>query len=115
MALTINDDYDGAILIVRPAGRLDTTTAKSLETHLSSHITDGQIQIVIDLAQVDYVSSYGLRVILIIAKKLMPHGQAFALCNLSENVHSVFEVSGFGKILKIKPSLGEAVSAVSTV
>lgn len=113
MALTISDDYNETTLIVRPVGRLDTTTAKTLENHLTDHISDGQTQIVIDLEKVDYVSSYGLRVILIIAKKLMPHGQSFALCNLSDNVFSVFEVSGFGKILKIKNSLDEALAAIS--
>lgn len=113
MALEIVDRYDGSVLIVQPFGRIDTTTAKTLEEHLSSHIEHGQTQIVLDFEKVDYVSSLGLRVMLIIAKKLMPAKRSLALCNLSDDVNNIFQISGFGKVLAIKEKVPDAVSAVA--
>ena len=85
-------------------------TAKTFETHLASHIGKGQKRIVVDLAAVDYISSYGLRVFLLTAKQLRSDKRAFVLCRLTPDVSKIFQISGFDKILAIRETVEDAVA-----
>ena len=60
--LTIDDERHGDALVLHLTGRLDTATSKSLDDHITLNVARGQRTIVLDLAKIDYVSSYGLRV-----------------------------------------------------
>jgi anti-anti-sigma factor len=113
MSLSIADELQGETLIVRLQGRLDTLTAKSFETHLASHIGRGQKRLIVDLGQVDYISSYGLRVFLLTAKQLRADRLGFILCRLTPDVQKIFQISGFDKILVIQPTLEGAVAMAS--
>ena len=113
MALSIADDQQGTAVVVGLSGQLDTLTAKSFETHLASHIARGQTRIIVDLAEVNYVSSYGLRVFLLTAKQLRNDRRAFTICRLTPEVARIFKISGFDKILTIHETLGDAVAFAS--
>src|SRR5262249_40585812 len=113
MSLSISDDHQGAAVVVRLVGQLDTLTAKSFETHLAAHIAGGQKRLIVDLAAVNYVSSYGLRVFLLTAKQLRSDRRAFTLCRLTPDVMRIFKVSGFDKILTIHETLDGAVAFAS--
>jgi anti-anti-sigma factor len=65
-------------------------------------------KIAICFNEIDYISSAGLRVVLMAGKKLMSLNGKLALVNMPEKVFSVFKMSGFDKILKIYPSLEES-------
>ena len=54
----------------------------------------------LDLGRLDYISSAGLRVVLIAAKRLKSVGGALVLCTLNPSVREVFEISGFASILE---------------
>ena len=62
MSLSIDDEIHGPAVVVRLSGQLDTLTAKPFESHLAERIGQSQKRIIVDLAEVSYVSSYGLRV-----------------------------------------------------
>jgi anti-sigma B factor antagonist len=113
MSLSIADEFQGEALVVRLQGRLDTLTAKSFETHLAGHIGRGQKRIIVDLGDVDYISSYGLRVFLLTAKQLRADRLGFILCRLSQDVQKIFQISGFDKILVIRPTVEDAVITAS--
>lgn len=81
-------------------GRLDTTTAPTLEQELDDTI-DAVEDLVLDFAALDYISSAGLRVILK-AQKIMNAKGAMKIVNVNETIMEVFEITGFVDILTIE-------------
>lgn len=102
MELTTKDD--GGITIVMPIGRVDTSTAKAFEEGVMGIANN---KIVISFGQISYISSAGLRVVLMLGKKLGASGGKLALTDMSPNILNVFKMSGFDKILKICENLEE--------
>jgi anti-anti-sigma factor len=83
------------IVAVAPAGRIDTTTAPALEKHLIGLLAAGERLIVVDFAGVDYISSAGLRVMLLLARRLRDAGGRLGLCGMGDAVRQVFQLAGF--------------------
>ena len=110
MSLSMSDEMHGPAVVVRLSGQLDTLTAKPFESHLVKQIAEGQKRIIVDLGEVNYVSSYGLRVFLLTAKQLRSDRRAFILCRLTPEVKKIFRISGFDKILAICETLEDAVA-----
>ena len=84
-------------LTIALVGRLDTTTAPQLETEIKSSLDDVD-SLVLDFEKLEYVSSAGLRVILM-AQKLMGKKNGMNLKNVSANIMEVFDITGFSDIL----------------
>ena len=103
----------GRILVVEIDGRIDGTSASDLESAITSAISDADQGMICDLSGAPYVSSAGLRVILIVAKRLLKQNAMFSVCGLSANVAEVFRVSGFSKIIDIYQSRDEALAETS--
>jgi len=97
----IQEDVLGETTILSPRGRIDSATAKVFEERLTRTMNDGRGSVIVDFQGLDYISSAGLRVVLIAAKLAKPKGRKFMLCGLKPAVHEVFAVSGFTKILTI--------------
>ncbi len=98
------------VLVVE--GRIDSGTSAELEKKLIALIdTDGVKDIVMDFSAMDYISSAGLRVLLMVAKKAGKLGGKVVLAGLSANVREVFDISGFSNIFSIFASQEEAVKA----
>ena len=91
-------------------GRIDTVAAPMLEQAINRAIEGGERKILLDLADVPYISSGGLRVLLATAKKLKSPGDRYGLCCLSADVHKVIRLAGFTSIFPIYPSEGEALA-----
>ncbi|MCD6292081.1 MAG: STAS domain-containing protein [Deltaproteobacteria bacterium] len=91
-------------------GRMDAITATEFTTQLESWIEEKQKNFTIDCSQLDYISSAGLRAILIIAKKVRALDGQLQLAALQESVQTVFEISGFDKIIPIFASLDDAAT-----
>jgi anti-sigma B factor antagonist len=87
-------------LNVAISGRIDTTTAPALETELKGSF-DSCESLVLDFAEVEYISSAGLRVLLS-AQKVMSKKGGMKLINVSEDIMEIFEVTGFSDILTIE-------------
>jgi stage II sporulation protein AA (anti-sigma F factor antagonist) len=68
-------------------------------------------RLVIDLAQLDYVSSSGLRVFLLAAKRLQATNGKLTLCGLQDHIQQVFDLAGFSSILSIYGSRDEAIKS----
>ncbi len=111
--LTITDTEEAGATIVRPAGKLDTLTAKSFETHLQSHIDGHEGPLLVDMSAIDYVSSFGLRSILIAAKKLAPFGRKFVLFAPNASVRDILRVSGFLKIVTVVDDKQTALAEIA--
>ena len=98
--MTINMERNEANLTVSLEGRLDTSTAPKLETELKTALKGVQ-NLTIDLAELAYVSSAGLRVLLSTQKVMNRQGE-MTVRNASDAVMEIFEVTGFVDILNIE-------------
>jgi anti-anti-sigma factor len=102
------------ITILMPRGRIDAAGVRPLETELGEHLAAGRIHLLIDLSQVVYVSSVGLRMCLTTLRKARRHGGGLILCNLNERVLEVFKLAGFDRVLHIVSTREEAESALAS-
>ena len=98
--MTITTTRNGSALTLQLEGRLDTTTSPQLEAELSASL-DGVKQLTLDLQQLAYLSSAGLRVILGAHKRMNKQGQ-MVVRHVNETIMEVFEVTGFVDILTIE-------------
>ncbi|MBQ7715767.1 MAG: STAS domain-containing protein [Clostridia bacterium] len=81
-------------------GRLDTVTASDLDSELKG-VIDGLEELVFDLSGLDYISSAGLRVLLV-AQKTMSRQGSMRVCGVNETIMEIFDVTGFSDILTIE-------------
>ena len=102
--MEIREERSEGALVVAPVGRVDSNTAGELERRLLSRLAAGERQLVIDLADVEYISSAGLRVLLLALNKLKAAGGRLALCSMGQSVREVFELAGFTAIFIIEAS-----------
>ena len=98
--MTINKQQNGTELTLALSGRLDTVTAPELEKALRPDLDEAQ-SLTLDLKELDYVSSAGLRVILT-AHKAMAGKGGMKVKNVNDIVREVFDVTGFADILDIE-------------
>ena len=91
---------NGAELNLAVEGRLDTTTAPQLEAELKQSIS-GVETLVLDFANLEYLSSAGLRVLLA-AQKVMNKQGEMIIRNINETIAEIFEITGFSDILTIE-------------
>ena len=101
------------ILIAIPIGRIDGSSYVEVQNVLESGIDADEQAVILDFAQLGYISSAGLRVCLIIAKKFNPEGKAFGICNLSDSIREIVTISGFHGIMSIYDSQSEAIEAIT--
>ena len=99
---------EGDISIISLTGSLDTNTSKEAEDQINKLLEEGSIKLLIDLTDLDYISSSGLRILLSTSKKLKPLKGEMRICGLNETVNEVFEISGFTMIFKIFKTIEEA-------
>lgn len=98
----------GSARLIDVRGRVDSSNAIEFEHSLVPLFNGTSADSIMDLSSLDYISSAGLRVILIIAKRARVERARIILCGLSPNVREVFEISGFMKILDVAATRAEA-------
>lgn len=109
--MDISENSRGGALVISATGRLDSSTAGALEAVLPARVRE-QKAVILNLADVPYVSSAGLRVLLIGAKAAKAAGNRLIITGLSPAVREVFDVSGFTKIFAIEADLDAAIAAI---
>lgn len=96
--------------VIRPHGRVDSGTSGVLEQAVK---VDGAGRMLLDLSDVPYMSSAGLRVVLVAAKAARSAGGSFAVFGMTESVRTVFQMSGFDRIVPVAGTEAEALAAGS--
>ncbi len=110
--MDINTENENGILVAQAEGRIDGSNAHDFEDAMQSAIGDDHRAVIIDCGGLTYISSAGLRAVLLIAKTLKKRDIDFALCSLSGPIEEVFKISGFDKIVRLHGSRSDAVSSV---
>ena len=100
-------------IIVAISGRLDAVTAPEYEKKIREMIDSGNSDFVVDFEKLDYISSAGLRALLLMAKLLKVKDGNVCFANVNGNVRSVFEMSGFTALFNIENSVAEALAALT--
>ena len=83
-------------------GRLDTMTSSEFEKNLTPYFSIQGIELILDCNAMQYISSAGLRVLLMAHKNITARGGRFIIRNLNKDVSSVFDMTGFSRILTIE-------------
>ena len=109
--MQIEVEKTGNIKIIRLIGDLDGASAPDVREELISHIDDNS-KLVFDMSQCEYISSAGLRVLLIVAKKIQAKGGQGVLAGLVEEVEDVMEITGFDHMLTSYETIDQAITSL---
>lgn len=99
MKVTIDNDSKG--VIVHIAGRLDSDTSLAFEKDLEKYLKSPSQNLIINFAELDYISSAGLRVIMKTAKSFNNINSDFMICRMQDHIFEIFEMSGFDNFVTI--------------
>jgi len=106
LKVSMHDD----VTVAAVEGRIDGTTARDFEEQVVAAVPEGGGPLVCDLASVSYISSAGLRAILVVAKRFKADENFFSVCGHSGPVAEVFRISGFEKIIPMHSSRDDALA-----
>jgi anti-anti-sigma factor len=109
--MEVTDQKKERCSVIHIKGRLDTTNYTVLEKKLMELIDRGENRLLVNLSGMDYVSSSGLRILLMALKRITVSNGKFALCSLQENIKEIFEISGFTNIFEIYDTEETAVKS----
>ena len=112
MSLNVKEDRAGQVLVLSPEGRLDSINAGEFQALVMGHIDGGEKCVIVDLSNLDYISSAGVRAAQLASRALKESGGQFMLCAMSESIRRVFNISGFDRIIDIAGTLQDALDRV---
>lgn len=111
--LHLADETIDGVLVIHVEGRIDGVNALKFQSSLEQRIQDIDAPVILDFKELTYISSTGLRSILLVAKISRDRNKKFMLCSLPELALQVVRTSGFDKIIEIQESLSTAIPAAS--
>ena len=113
MEIKVDWSRNEGVLVANPIGRIYSADYLDWQSALEGGIGPDDPALIVNFAQVPYLSSAGLRVLLTTAKRFDQPGQAFAICELARTVRKVLAASGFDGVISVYESEAEAVAAIS--
>ncbi len=110
--LEIRETKSGRALVLEFNGRLDATTSAGALEKLTASIEVGEQQLVLDFSQLDYISSAGLKTLLVVLNKLPPLHGTIALCSLKPYLKEIIDIAGLTALFPVYPSRAEALKSL---
>lgn len=111
--MDINTERSNGVLIAAPEGRIDGINALQFQEALNNQIDESVSGVIIDMGDLNYISSAGLRAVLLISKALQQREAKLVLCALRAPIREVFQISGFDQIIAIRDDRGGALAVVN--
>ena len=108
--MTIEQTHVSGHVVLLVAGRMDAESAPQFENKCRSCVAEGLTTLIVDLGDLTYISSMGLRSFLDIGKTLQGKGGALRICRLNGLVKQVFEITGLSRVFKSYESVESAVT-----
>ena len=108
MKITTKDINE--VKVVGFDGELDTNSAPEAESQLKQFVEQGVKKILLNFEKLDFISSSGLRILLVTGQQLKVAGGQLKLCSLNETVQEVFDISGFSTLLDVFQNEADALS-----
>ena len=103
--------YD-SVLVADISGRIDGMNAADFEKALSDSMADSDTAVILDLSSLNYISSAGLRSILLTAKNLSKRDAKFKLCEVPAPILEIIKIAGFDRIIDVVETRSAALSSV---
>jgi anti-anti-sigma factor len=103
-------------VVLAPAGRIDHASAEGLRTALEPHLAacaQGRDRLVLDLADVEYIASVGLRVLMLACKQVKAQGGSLLVAGMQPVVREIIEISKFTFLFRTYGTVRDALAAVS--
>ena len=110
--MQLKSERQDTILTIRVEGRIDGANAREFEEAVRTSITENDYTVIIDFEKITYISSAGLRAVLLIAKTFGKQNIKFALYSLSDSIKEIFEISGFDQIIAIFESRAKVLASL---
>ncbi len=110
MEISVSEQY--GLPVVKMSGDLDSTSASQAEQEIFSSI-DLKTQLVLDMTDCRYISSAGLRVLLMVCKQLKAQGGTWALAGGSEEIIDIMDMTGFSTFFTIFTTVEQAAESLS--
>lgn len=99
--MQIKSDISSKNIVISLIGRLDTITSPQLEEEINSFSLENIETVILDLKELEYISSAGLRVVLMIHKKMNKLGGQLKLINVNDMILNIFDMTGMSEFLNI--------------
>ncbi|MDE0093989.1 MAG: STAS domain-containing protein [Gammaproteobacteria bacterium] len=103
---------NNGVLTSSVSGRIDGMTATEFEENVRGEVAETDTGVIIDLSGVTYLSSAGLRSMLLIAKMLNKLGSAFVLCSVPNTILEIIKIAGFDRIINVVETHADAIAKV---
>jgi len=114
--MNLNPRIQGNIHILAPQGRIDHASAEDFSASLEPHLAQckaGGIVLLLDFTGIDYISSVGLRSLMLAARQVKSQSGSIAIASLTPVVKEVFDISRFNLVYKVFDSVEAAVTGLS--
>lgn len=110
--MDIQEERVGDTYVVIAKGRLDSSSSAAFAERVGGLLNDANPRLLVDFAEVDFVTSAGLRAVLLLLKKAKAVNGAFALCSLQAPVREILDISGFTPMLTIHAARPDGLAAL---
>ncbi len=110
--LEVLEERETNILTLVPVGRVDSSNAPLFERVLKDWIDDGETNIIVDFSKLSFISSSGMRVLLIGAKSVRAISGKLVLCGMRDSIREIFSISGFDTIIPVVKDRTAAADAI---
>ena len=110
--MEIATEHIDDVVVVKAKGRFYSNDVRAVEKGLAEAIGSGKPCLAVDLAEMDYISSAGLRVFLKVAKQVQKANGKVVLFGLRPNVREVFSITAFDRIFSIHADRAAAIAAM---
>ena len=110
MRISVDWVRNNGLLVAALVGRVDSSNANEFQKMMEAEIAPKHKVLIMDFEQVSYVSSAGLRVVVIMAKKFKGPYKKFGICALSEQIHKIFKMSGLDRAMPVHRTRTEAIA-----
>lgn len=109
--MEIGEQREDGILVLRPVGRLNNDSSPDFQARLLAWV-DSNDAVVIDFASVEYISSAGLRALMMASRRAKARGGRLAVAELSPLVKEVFTISRFDQVVRVFDNTADARAAM---
>lgn len=110
--MDISTTQNNGFTVISITGSMDATTTPDFDAECKKQIDSGATGIIVDMSGIQYISSAGLRGILMLAKLAKPKNIKLGFCGMQQMVSDMFKLSGFLNILKVFADVDTAVSSL---
>jgi anti-anti-sigma factor len=111
--MEISEDRQGDVIVLNPTGRINNDTSPVFQTRLVGCVGSAAANVLVDLSRVEYISSAGLRALMIASRQSKATGGRLAVAALTPVVNEIFTISHFGLVVQVFATRAEAIAALT--